>query len=62
MFISDKRVIRDGYLVAFAGEEMTEEEAKARGLIDDKPKPKRTTRKKKALKDEAPETDEETEQ
>lgn len=32
MFVSKERVIRDGRLVAFEGEEMTDEEAAARGL------------------------------
>ncbi len=32
MFICKERVVRDGHLVAFEGEEMTDEEAKARGL------------------------------
>lgn len=44
MFTSEKRVIRDGYLVAFAGETMSDEEAAARGLLtheaEDKPKRK----------------------
>ncbi|MBS4873950.1 MAG: hypothetical protein KHZ79_06220 [Atopobium minutum] len=39
MFTSDKRVIRDGVLVAFAGEVMSDEEAALRGLLaDEKPK------------------------
>lgn len=32
MFVCNERVVRDGRLVAFEGEEMTEEEAAARGL------------------------------
>lgn len=32
MFICKERVVRDGHLVAFEGEEMTDEEAMARGL------------------------------
>lgn len=33
MYTSEERVIRDGYLIAFEGEEMTEAEAEARGLL-----------------------------
>lgn len=49
MYVSKKRVIRDGYLVAHEGEEMSEEEAIARGLIktNDKPKATRSTPKAK---------------
>lgn len=49
MYVSDKRVIRDGFLVAFEGEQMSEEEAIARGLIksDGKPKATRTASKAK---------------
>lgn len=32
MFVCNQRVVRDGHLVAFEGEEMTDEEAAARGL------------------------------
>ena len=39
MFVSKKRVIRNGYLIAFEGEEMSDEEALERGLVkDDKAK------------------------
>ena len=51
MFTSKKRVIRDGYLIAFEGEVMSDEEAAARGLLDpepeEKPKAKTTRRKPK---------------
>lgn len=33
MYVSDKRVVRDGKLIAFAGEQMSRDEAKRRGLI-----------------------------
>lgn len=33
MYTSEERVIRDGYLIAFEGEEMTEAEAESRGLL-----------------------------
>lgn len=60
MFVSKERVIRDGYLIAYEGEEMSDDEAKARGLIkEEKPKAKRTTRRKKATEAEAPEADDE---
>lgn len=40
MFTSKKRVIRDGYLIAFEGEVMSDEEAAARGLLDPEPEEK----------------------
>ena len=46
-----ERVVRDGILVAFAGEVMTMDEAAARGLVSEaepEPKPARKTRKAKA--------------
>lgn len=49
MFTSKKRVIRDGYLIAFEGEVMSDEEAAARGLLDPEPEEKskaKTTRRK----------------
>lgn len=53
MYVSKKRVIRDGYLVAYAGEEMSDDEARARGLVDiEEPKPKRATRRRKAVEAE----------
>ncbi len=33
MFVSKERVTRDGYLIAYEGEEMSEEEAARRGLL-----------------------------
>ena len=48
MYVSKKRVIRDGYLVAHEGEEMSEEEAIARGLIKTGDKPKATRQASKA--------------
>lgn len=33
MYVSPKRVVRKGYLVAFEGEPMTDEEAASRGLL-----------------------------
>lgn len=39
MFICKERVVRDGHLVAFEGEEMTDEEAMARGLDVDPDEP-----------------------
>lgn len=51
MFTSKKRVIRNGFLVAFEGEVMSDEEAAARGLLDPEPdeklKAKPTRRKAK---------------
>lgn len=51
MYTSKERVIRDGYLIAFEGEVMSDEEAAARGLPvseEDKPKRKTSRRKPKA--------------
>ena len=53
IYVSPERVERDGRLVAFAGEAMTEDEARARGLIADEPKPepkKQAARKPSAQK------------
>lgn len=49
MFTSKKRVIRNGFLVAFEGEVMSDEEAAARGLLDPEPeeKPKAKTPRSK---------------
>lgn len=46
-YTSPERVERDGWLVAFEGEEMTMDEAVKRGLVptEPEPKPKRRTRK-----------------
>lgn len=33
IYIAEKRVVRDGVLVAFAGEVMAEEEARRRGIL-----------------------------
>lgn len=51
MYVCEKRVIRDGYLVAFEGEVMTEDEARRRGLVEE-PKPKRSVRKRAPKKAE----------
>lgn len=49
MFTSKERVIRNGYLIAFEGEVMSDEEAAARGLLDPEPeeKPKAKTPRRK---------------
>ena len=55
MFTSNKRVIRNGYLVAFEGEVMSDEEAERRGLVGEPPaeeKPKRTSRRRAQTEDE----------
>lgn len=62
MFTSKKRVIRNGFLVAFEGEVMSDEEAAARGLLDPEPeeKPKaKTTRRKPKPKPEPVEDEDE---
>lgn len=52
MYTAPRRVERDGVLVCFAGESMTMEEARRRGLVDvgepEKATPKRRNRKPKA--------------
>lgn len=53
MYVSKERVIRDGYLIAYEGEKMSDDEAKARGLIqDEKPKAKRTASRRKPAEQE----------
>lgn len=55
MYTSTERVIRDGVLVAFEGEVMTDEEASSRGLVgaaDVSPRQKR--RKAEKPSDQAP--------
>lgn len=48
MFIA-KRTVRDGILIAFEGEAMTEQEAARRGLLpEDKPAEKKAPARKKA--------------
>lgn len=47
MFVSKKRVIRNGYLIAFEGEEMSDEEALERGLVKDDKAQRGQRRKKK---------------
>lgn len=48
MYVSKSRVTRDGRLVAFKGEEMSEREAIERGLIKaERPKRKPAVRKPK---------------
>lgn len=63
MFTSKKRVIRDGYLIAFEGEVMSDEEAVARGLLDPEPeeKPKAKTTRRKAKPKPKPVEDEDDE-
>lgn len=54
MYTSNERVVRDGRLIAFEGEVMSDEEAERRGLSGEPPagektaaeKPKRTRRKR----------------
>lgn len=63
MFTSNKRVIRDGYLVAFEGEVMSDEEAAKRGLLEEeKPKPKATLSKAKPKPEPADDDYEEDEE
>ena len=39
MYTSPERVVRDGYVIAFEGEFMSEEDARRRGLIKDETAP-----------------------
>lgn len=52
MFKSETRVVRNGRLVAFEGEEMTDEEAAKRGLLNPAEEPKQR-RKPRAKTQEA---------
>ena len=52
-YVSKERVVRDGVLVAFKGEVMTEDEAKKRGIIEEE-KPKRAASRKKEKKADEP--------
>lgn len=61
MYTSKERVIRDGYLIAFEGEVMSDEEAAKRGLLDPEPeqKPKAKSARRKAKPKAEPVEDEE---
>lgn len=61
MYTSKERVIRDGYLIAFEGEVMSDEEAAKRGLLDPEPeqKPKAKSTRRKAKPKAEPAEDEE---
>lgn len=61
MYTSKERVIRDGYLIAFEGEVMSDEEATKRGLLDPEPeqKPKAKSTRRKAKPKAEPVEDEE---
>lgn len=55
MYTSNERVIRDGHLIAFDGEVMSDEEAERRGLVGEPPaeeKPKRTSRRRAQKEEE----------
>lgn len=56
-----KRIVRDGRLVAFAGEYMSEAEAKRRGIIDEI-KPAEETKQEEVTEEVAEEPAEETKQ
>jgi len=47
-YICQKRVERDGYLVAFEGEVMSMDEAVKRGLVPDKPEEPKKPEKRRA--------------
>lgn len=52
MYTVKERIERDGYLVAFAGKIITDQQARELGLLDDEPeKPKKTTKKAKNPKE-----------
>lgn len=56
MYTSEKRVTRGGYLIAYKGERMSEDEARRRGLIGDEKSGRKPTRRKAKAKSE-PEED-----
>lgn len=56
-----KRIVRDGRLVAFAGEHMSEAEAKRRGILDEI-KPAEETKQEEVTEEVAEEPAEETKQ
>lgn len=56
-----KRIVRDGRLVAFAGEYMSEAEAKRRGIIDEI-KPAEETKQEEVTEEVSEEPAEETKQ
>ena len=63
MYTSTKRVTRDGRLVAYAGETMSDDEARERGLLkEEKPKGKAPRRKAKPEPEDAPEEHEDEEE
>ena len=48
MYVSPERVERNGWLIAFAGEAMSREEAARRGLLAEEPQaPKKAPRSRK---------------
>ena len=49
-YICPERVERDGYLVAFAGEEMTVDEVARRGLVSRDPEPDKPKQRKRSRK------------
>ena len=60
MYTSTKRVTRDGRLVAYKGETMSDDEARERGLLkEEKPKGRAPRRKAKPEPEDAPEDEEE---
>ena len=58
MYTSTKRVTRDGRLVAYAGETMSDDEARERGLLKEE-KPKGKAPRRKAKPEDAPKGEEE---
>lgn len=63
MYTSTKRVTRDGRLVAYKGETMSDDEARERGLLkEEKPKGKATRRKAKPEPEDATEEPEDEEE
>lgn len=58
MYTSTKRVTRDGRLVAYKGETMSDDEARERGLLKEE-KPKGRATRRKAKPEDAPEDEEE---
>lgn len=62
MFVSKERVTRDGYLIAYEGEEMSEEEAALRGLLTEEQPANEAPEEESGELEEAPEENPEPEE
>lgn len=62
MFVSKERVTRDGYLIAYEGEEMSDEEAALRGLLTEEQPANEAPEEESGELEEAPEENPEPEE